>query len=302
MIVTTDFLDHWKTTLLIQSLNDPAAPQYVIRLWAHCQSSKRWQFEGITPDILKAICRFPGDAKAFDTAMLASRFIRREGNLLSAHNWDLHNSSLISAWTNGAKGGRPPQKAPIEQPPDNPEITHGLPDDNPPGSRYDETGFDLIGSDGTRTDKNKTPEQSALAPGNQGGDSCVVPEKLQELGDAWNLLPDGIAPRVTKLASKAILAGWKRAQADAETREALSDPDKLMAAIERQRAFLAGQGWFDFLWLFGKGRDLEWNVSKLLNGKYDDSKRSGSNGSRRGASDHKADLRFDPSEFNYGGD
>ncbi len=35
MIVEPIFLEHWKTHMLIQTLNDPCAPIYLIRLWAH---------------------------------------------------------------------------------------------------------------------------------------------------------------------------------------------------------------------------------------------------------------------------
>lgn len=46
MIVQPDFPEHWKTRLLVKITGDKSAPLAVIRLWAHCQHSKRHELQG----------------------------------------------------------------------------------------------------------------------------------------------------------------------------------------------------------------------------------------------------------------
>lgn len=130
MIVDPDFVDHWKTRMLVAILgDDEAAPVYVLRLWAHCQNRRMWVFD-IPAAALKGICRYPGCPQKFEDAMAQAGFILRNGDELTACGWDEYNASLIAAWSNGGKGGRPSKK-PTENPrvnqSDNPEITHGKP-------------------------------------------------------------------------------------------------------------------------------------------------------------------------------
>ena len=132
MIIEPDFLDHWKTRLLMRLLDTEAAPNYVIRLWSHCQTRKTNKFPEWSPEILASVCRWPGDADQFWSAMMQT-FCRSEDGHLIAHEWDEVNASLIAAWSNGGKGGRP--KKPTGNPrvnpesnPVNPQITHGVTD------------------------------------------------------------------------------------------------------------------------------------------------------------------------------
>ena len=132
MIIEPDFLDHWKTRLLMRLLDTEAAPNYVIRLWSHCQTRKTNMFPEWSPVILSSVCRWPGDADVFWSAMLQT-FCRVEDGYLIAHQWDEVNASLIAAWSNGGKGGRP--KKPTGNPrvnpesnPVNPRLTHGVTD------------------------------------------------------------------------------------------------------------------------------------------------------------------------------
>ena len=113
-------------------LDTDAAPNYVIRLWSHCQTRKTNIFPEWTPVILSSVCRWPGDADLFWSAMLQT-FCRVEDGYLIAHQWDEVNASLIAAWSNGGKGGRP--KKPMGNPrvnpesnPVNPRLTHGVTD------------------------------------------------------------------------------------------------------------------------------------------------------------------------------
>ena len=153
MIIEPDFLDHWKTRLLMRLLDTEAAPNYVIRLWSHCQTRKTNKFPEWSPAILASVCRWPGDADQFWSAMMQT-FCRHEDGHLIAHEWDEVNASLIAAWSNGGTGGRP--KKPMGNPrvnpesnPVNPRLTHGVTDredredktekiqaDKPPTARF----------------------------------------------------------------------------------------------------------------------------------------------------------------------
>jgi hypothetical protein len=106
MIVEPDFLDHWKTRMLVRLLGTETAPLCVIRLWAHCQQRKTDRFTGWIPDVLASVCRWDGDGKTLWDAMLQT-FIEKDGETVIVHDWAMSNASLISAWENGKKGGRP---------------------------------------------------------------------------------------------------------------------------------------------------------------------------------------------------
>lgn len=134
VIVDPDFCDHWKTRMLVGALDgDEVAPVYVLRLWAHCQNRRRWQFDNLSPEALKALCHFPGPANKLESSLVTSGFVRRDARILVVVGWDEYNSSLIAAWKNGRKGGRPPKK-----PANIPRETPG----EPVGSRLDGIGLD----------------------------------------------------------------------------------------------------------------------------------------------------------------
>lgn len=156
MIIEPDFLDHWKTRLLMRLLDTEAAPNYVIRLWSHCQTRKTNKFPEWSPAILASVCRWPGDADQFWSAMMQT-FCRHEDGHLVAHEWDEVNASLIAAWSNGGKGGRP--KKPTGNPrvnpesnPVNPRLTHGVTDREDREDREE------------KTQAPKSPRQRFVAP------------------------------------------------------------------------------------------------------------------------------------------
>jgi hypothetical protein len=132
MIIETDFLDHWKTRLIVRLLGTESAPLHIIRLWSHCQTRKTNRFPDWNPEILSAVCKWGGDANVFWSAILQT-FGRIEDGCFVAHQWDEVNSSLIASWSNGGKGGRP--KKPRDNPRVNPDlnpvipqVTHGVTD------------------------------------------------------------------------------------------------------------------------------------------------------------------------------
>lgn len=124
MILEPGFLDHWKTVKLVNMLKAETAPLLVIRLWEHCQQRKRATFPGFTAETLAAVCRWTGDPSKLWDAMMAAGFIRHEAGAVIVHDWEESNRSLIAAWANGRKGGRPLKRrvpAPT-QPPPQPEV------------------------------------------------------------------------------------------------------------------------------------------------------------------------------------
>lgn len=137
MIVDPDFLDHWKTHLLIEELGgDPAAPLYVLRLWAHCQNRRKSHFS-LSDRALKALCRFPGQANKLVAALVASGFVTQpEVGEIEVCGWDEYNAKLLANWDNGKKGGRPSK---------NPKETQRKPNGNP--TVTDKSRGDRIGEE-----------------------------------------------------------------------------------------------------------------------------------------------------------
>lgn len=116
MIVAPNFLDHWKTKMLQVELGgDLLAPTYVLRLWGHCQLQKTHKFHRLSASALAAICGFMGEPGAFWLAIQNSGFVEVDNETVIARHWDEYNASLLTAWANGAKGGRPAHNPPDTQ-------------------------------------------------------------------------------------------------------------------------------------------------------------------------------------------
>jgi hypothetical protein len=198
MIVDPDFPNHWKTRMLVDLLDgDEAAPVYLIRLWAHCQNRRTSTFENLPQAALKALCRFPGHSNKFESSLVASGFVRREGGTLIVCGWDEYNASLIANWSNGGKGGRP-KKVKTETA-DTPSKTHGLSTGNPSKTHGEPIREDKIG-----LDKNRE-----IPPTPKGG--------VEELAEAlWNECPklgrerSSMAQLVTSLRKVPATAASKR--------------------------------------------------------------------------------------------
>lgn len=156
MIVEPDFLDHWKTRLLVRLLGTELAPIYVIRLWAHCQSRKTDRFTDWKPTVLASVCRWETDPQTLWDAMLET-YLERDGNTVVARGWAETNAGLISAWTNGKLGGRPKKQA---------KPTDQKPAGNRPDNRI-ETVRVTDREDRSREDREDREDISPLTP--QGG-------------------------------------------------------------------------------------------------------------------------------------
>lgn len=142
MIVDPDFPDHWKVRMLVGLLDgDEAAPVYVLRLWAHCQNRRKAEFEGLTSEALKALCRFPGHANKLESSLATSGFIRRSDTVLHVLNWAEYNASLIASWVNGGRGGRK------KKPTGSNNGTQHTPTGIPTGTRVEKSSEDKSGED-----------------------------------------------------------------------------------------------------------------------------------------------------------
>jgi uncharacterized phage protein (TIGR02220 family) len=152
VIVDPDFLDHWKTRMLVDSLgSDELAPIYIIRLWAHCQQRRMYVFDNLNSAALRAICRYKGDVD-FESAMTACGYVSRdESGVLEVCGWAEYNATLIANWKNGKLGGRPRKepKPAQKEPMDNPPETHGIPMANPSLTHGEPIRLDRIGEDKT---------------------------------------------------------------------------------------------------------------------------------------------------------
>jgi hypothetical protein len=166
MIVQPNFPEHWKTRRLVEIASDESAPLAVIRLWAHCQHSKRHQFSDMTPAQLASICRWGSRKPACHVALTKAGFVDRlKPKGFAAHQWNEHNAQLIQKWHAGEKGGRPPKSENTnelgqnEEPDDNRPITGTKPDK----TRPDQTKSEMI----KETKPNQTPSNAPPQPDNQ---------------------------------------------------------------------------------------------------------------------------------------
>lgn len=112
------------------------------------------------------------------------------------------------------------------------------------------------------------------------------PGGLLEVIDAWNafgpsIVGEGNGARRDPPAQE-VVRGWNRAQKHADQRAALTDLPRLVEAI-RAAGFCHAQPWFTLAWLFGRNRNGELNIIRLLAGAYNQE-----GGTRHGRNDHPA--------------
>lgn len=183
MIVDPDFLDHWKTRVLVDMLGgDELAPVYVIRLWAHCQNRKQSVFHLEKPNgnptvnpavtqrkpivnhALKALCKYAGEAEKFVDSLVSAGFVEitSDGGGFEVVGWSRHNAQLVAAWENGARGGRPAKK-----PTGNPTVTHGKPNANP-------SETDKRREEKSREEKNEKPPKPPEGESVKSQVDCVA--------------------------------------------------------------------------------------------------------------------------------
>jgi hypothetical protein len=169
MIVQPDFPEHWKTRLLVELTGDESAPMAVLRLWAHCQHSRRSKFPDMTPAQLASLCHWGKRKPSCHVALARAGFVEKlSPKGFAAHEWDQHNAQLLQKWQAGQKGGRPSSDAcnssdnQTEKPTDNRPRT-GTKPDRPDQTRPDQIREDQTREDQTRSDKNDPTRPDAGA-------------------------------------------------------------------------------------------------------------------------------------------
>lgn len=163
MIVDPDFLDHWRTRMVVDALDgDEFAPFYLLRLWAHCQSRKATRFD-IPAAGLKGLCKATCDAAKLEAVLIEAGFIARDGAHIEVLKWAEKNASLIAAWENGSKGGRP------SKPNQNQRVMDGKPKGNPAGTQ------DKPSANPDETDKSREEKNSPSLRSGEGERATRLP-------------------------------------------------------------------------------------------------------------------------------
>lgn len=105
MIVEPAITGHPKFVQLKSMLGDKAM-EYLVRLWGHCQQSKRGQFwTGANADYVEVICTGDRQRGKIYEALRACRWIHERDGGVEINDWDEHNAALIARWK------RPPLKS-----------------------------------------------------------------------------------------------------------------------------------------------------------------------------------------------
>ena len=274
MIVRPDFPDHYKTRMLVQLTNDPAAPIMILRLWAHCQVSRTSRFKNLSPDALKAICRADSlDASRLHEILVQAGFVDLQGDEVVVHEWEQFNAPLFRNWENGKKGGRPRKSAAVggeggseSVPPadkrtsNNPRDTLGLAKGNPEGT--DKIRLDRIREEESEG-KPSSPGGAGREGGGEGGSESVPPadkrSQLDEIVELFHTLCPTL-PRVLKVEGqrrKAVRARWKAAG------ENPLEWFRSLFTLAGQSNRIASQSWCSFDWLMSPT-----NSQKVLEGNY----------------------------------
>lgn len=163
MLIDPDFPNHWRVEALARALgDDPGAIGYILRIWGHCQTRKSDTFSNLPPVAIASICRYLGEPVVLFNALIDTEFIEvDEAGTVHVPKWAIHNTQLIKAWVNGAKGGRPRKK-----PPGSESETHGLEKKTHGVSLHitDRIGLDGIGDDLTGDEGEKDISLSSENP------------------------------------------------------------------------------------------------------------------------------------------
>jgi hypothetical protein len=169
MIITSSFLNHWKTRALVDRTGHKEAPLWLIALWGHCFDAHKWEFEDLPPLALKAIC-VASDISPEEllASLIECRWIKIKGKLLTVSGFYDANATIASQWhrntsgvgkrpkkpANGAAAGSPPNGPPTPprghpvQTPTAPRTEPGVTPTTPEGRNEKEGRIEGLESEG----------------------------------------------------------------------------------------------------------------------------------------------------------
>lgn len=99
MVIHPDFINHWKTRLLIARIGREAALVALLALWAYCERKRAWELR-LSPLELAGMCDYQGEPVEFFNWLIEFRFLDRtiDPSWFRVHDWENVNSGLVSKW------------------------------------------------------------------------------------------------------------------------------------------------------------------------------------------------------------
>lgn len=144
MKVNRNLTTHPKFIAYKRELGDPAALEYLIRLWGHCEEQQRGEDWGkVTAEYIEAICNWPGEREKLFTALTRPFCGKpgwisiKSGGKVIISNWNEQNIGLVANWLRNP-GGKKKNGSPKGNPPETPRGSRGQAPGNP--IREDLTG------------------------------------------------------------------------------------------------------------------------------------------------------------------
>ena len=117
---------------------------------------------------------------------------------------------------------------------------------------------DRMGREGIGKDRKGLEEPIPSGPGGR--------ELISDLAEAWNKI-EWVSSVRLPLAESNLKAG-RHGWACKELHEHIKNPTGVIEAIQEQREYLEGNGWFRFSWLFKADKSGERNLIKLMDRAY----------------------------------
>ncbi|MEQ8636863.1 hypothetical protein [Gimesia maris] len=222
-----------------------------------CRNAPEGNIGKYTNAMIASGMEWDGDSDFLIQCLIDSGFVDEveDGNRLVIHDWEEHCPDFIKKRLRRKASAGGGQR----------QTTADSGDQRQP-----------TGANGAITQPNPTQPNPTKPENAQSSDcspSLPNEDQLDSLIDSWNQLPQGIAPKVSERRSDPIVTGWRKVQRTPALKTGFKDIPLLMTRI-RDGTFLHGNGWFRFVWLFGK-KNSQWNVLKILEGNYDRGKQGG---------------------------
>ena len=158
MIVTADFIEHWKTSMLIQNC-DCEGVSCILRLWSFCQTRKT---DILPTSQIEHIAKWTGQKGTLLKALFELRFIDKiDDATVRMHDFAAVNNQMFASWGNGKKGGRPKTQ---RKPSGNPAVTQQEPSGNPAVTQQEPSGNPENAPSGKKKERTKERKNINISP------------------------------------------------------------------------------------------------------------------------------------------